>query len=67
MLVSNCCGARFHEPDYPDNDICTACGDHASPEKTNYNLIKQRVDRENHLIGGREKILFVKKEKLNNG
>jgi hypothetical protein len=32
MLVSNCCGARFYEPDYPDNDICTDCGEHAGAE-----------------------------------
>ncbi len=61
MLISNCCGARFYEPDYPDNDICTACGEHAEPESPNYNLIEQRVDRENYLIGWREK--FKKEEK----
>ena len=33
MLVSNCCGARFYEPDYPDNDICTDCGEHAGAEE----------------------------------
>ena len=27
--VSNCCGATYHEPDYPDNDICSACGEHS--------------------------------------
>ena len=31
MLISNCCGARFYEPDYPDNDICSSCKEHASP------------------------------------
>ena len=31
MLVSNCCGARFYYPDYPDNDICTSCKEHAIP------------------------------------
>ena len=30
-MVSNCCSARFYEPDYPDNDICSACGEHAEP------------------------------------
>tara|TARA_Y100000296_G_scaffold25080_1_gene29527 strand:+ start:55 stop:471 length:417 start_codon:yes stop_codon:yes gene_type:complete len=29
MKVSECCGANFHEPGYPDNDICSACGEHA--------------------------------------
>ena len=27
--VSNCCEAVFAEPNYPDNDICSACGEHA--------------------------------------
>ena len=30
-METNCCGASFYEPGYPDNDICTACGEHASP------------------------------------
>ena len=28
---SNCCGAVFYEPGYPDNDICSDCGEHAEP------------------------------------
>ena len=31
MKVSNCCGALFYEPGYPDCDICTACKEHADP------------------------------------
>ena len=31
MEVSNCCEAQFYEPGYPDNDICSACKEHASP------------------------------------
>ena len=27
--VSNCCEVKFHEPDYPDNDICSRCKEHA--------------------------------------
>ena len=27
--VSNCCGAYFLEPGFPDNEICTSCGEHA--------------------------------------
>ena len=27
--VSNCCEAKFYEPGYPDNDICSARGEHA--------------------------------------
>ena len=27
--VSNCCGALFHEPGWPDNDICGCCKEHA--------------------------------------
>ena len=29
MKVSNCCGALFTEPGYPDNDICSLCNEHA--------------------------------------
>lgn len=28
--VSHCCEAIFHDPCYPDNDICSSCGEHAS-------------------------------------
>ncbi len=31
MKVSECCGAVFYEPGYPDNDICSACNEHADP------------------------------------
>ena len=27
--VSNCCGALFYEPGWPDNDLCSACMEHA--------------------------------------
>jgi len=27
--VSNCCTAPFGYPGWPDNDICSACGEHA--------------------------------------
>jgi len=30
---SNCCGAPFGYPGWPDCDICSACGEHAEPEK----------------------------------
>ena len=33
---SNCCGASFHEPGYPDNDICSDCGEHAEPWDCEY-------------------------------
>jgi hypothetical protein len=29
MKVTNCCGAPFYELGYPDNDICSACKEHA--------------------------------------
>ena len=51
MLVSNCCGARFYEPDYPDNDICTACGEHAEP---------MEQDKPPTTEEWREKIIFRK-------
>ena len=30
-ILSNCCGAEFGPPGYPDCDICSACGEHADP------------------------------------
>ena len=32
-IVTNCCEAPFYYPDYPDNDLCTACKEHAMPMK----------------------------------
>ena len=29
MKVSECCGARFCEPGYPDNDMCSSCNEHS--------------------------------------
>ena len=29
--VTECCGANFYEPGYPDSDICTSCGEHSGP------------------------------------
>ena len=31
MKVSECCEAVFSDPGYPDNDICSACMEHAGP------------------------------------
>ena len=33
MRVSNCCGAIFYEPGFPDNDICSSCNEHATEEE----------------------------------
>ena len=35
--VSNCCTAPFGYPGWPDNDICSASGEHADIEKGEYN------------------------------
>ena len=29
MKLSDCCGAPFYEPGFPDNDICSSCSEHA--------------------------------------
>ena len=34
--ISNCCGANFGFPGWPDCDICSACGDHAGPEEEEF-------------------------------
>jgi len=62
MLISNCCGARFYEPDYPDNDICTACGEHASPieqDEPSINVIEMPEMTDEW----REKIRLIKEKK----
>ena len=28
-LMSNCCTAPFGYPGWPDNDLCSQCGEHA--------------------------------------
>jgi len=30
--LSNCCGGGFGEPGFPDNDICSTCGEHSEPD-----------------------------------
>jgi hypothetical protein len=30
-VTSNCCGAAFAYPGWPDNDICSKCKEHAEP------------------------------------
>ena len=30
MKVSDCCGALFYEPGWPENYICSACKEHAN-------------------------------------
>jgi|3_EtaG_2_1085321.scaffolds.fasta_scaffold12346_1 hypothetical protein len=30
-VVTECCGANFYEPGYPDSDMCTSCGEHSGP------------------------------------
>ena len=51
--VSNCCEAKFHEPDYPDNDICSSCGEHAvsawDEAKDNHYHRNKKVDVEAEL------------------
>ncbi len=32
---TNCCGAHFYGPGYPDSDICVQCKEHARPEDCN--------------------------------
>ena len=30
-MFTDCCGANFREPGWPDNDICADCGEHTEP------------------------------------
>ena len=62
MLISNCCGARFYEPDYPDNDICTSCKEHAIPMEQDEPSIKV-IEMPEMTEEWREKIRFIKEGK----
>ena len=50
MKVSNCCGVPFYEPGYPDNDICSSCGEHSvsawDEAKDNHYHRNKKVDVE---------------------
>ncbi len=35
--LSECCGAPFYEPGWPDNDICSDCKEHSEPSITEDN------------------------------
>ena len=43
-MLSNCCGAPFYEPGYPDSDICTACKEHAEPDEEEEEYAKSNRD-----------------------
>ena len=30
-LASDCCGVAYHEPGWPDNNICSSCKEHSEP------------------------------------
>ena len=51
MMISNCCGASFPEPGYPDTDLCGKCHEHCDAvesdelDATNeYNYMEYRND-----------------------
>ena len=66
MKVSNCCGALFYEPGWPDNDICSDCREHADSVEYEYprstNLIQQRLDRDEYKHGWRKKMKVSESE-----
>ena len=47
--VSNCCGANFGFPGWPDCDICSACGDHAGPEEEEFDDESTWKEKEEYL------------------
>jgi len=51
MKVSDCCGANFYEPGYPDIDICTECGEHAGPmEEEEDLLVPHKIEKPKSMI-----------------
>tara|TARA_Y100001951_G_C11104037_1_gene163668 strand:+ start:281 stop:484 length:204 start_codon:yes stop_codon:yes gene_type:complete len=62
--VSECCGANFYEPGYPDSDICNSCGEHAGAmeqEEPSIEVIEMPPMTEEWI----EKIKLIKKGGLN--
>ena len=49
MIVSNCCGAQFNEPGWPDNDICGACREHADGSCDEHVPYYQPEEKENNV------------------
>tara|TARA_Y100000310_G_scaffold280361_1_gene300047 strand:+ start:3192 stop:3446 length:255 start_codon:yes stop_codon:yes gene_type:complete len=43
--MSNCCTAPFGYPGYPDNDICSACGEHADIGEVDEDLNSKQEDQ----------------------
>jgi len=43
---SECCDAKYHDPGYPDNDICSDCKEHSEPfeEEEEEELIHKRMN-----------------------
>ena len=42
MMISNCCGASFPEPGYPDTDLCGMCYEHCDAvDSEDYNKDKE--------------------------
>ena len=53
-VYSNCCEATFEYPGWPDNDICTRCGDHAILYDNNEeDWDDDEFCRHSHTTGGR--------------
>ena len=44
-MFTNCCGAQFGEPGWPDCDICVDCGEHAAPEPIE-NILTEKEKKE---------------------
>tara|TARA_Y100001951_G_C11266949_1_gene256211 strand:- start:500 stop:697 length:198 start_codon:yes stop_codon:yes gene_type:complete len=50
MILSNCCGAPFYEPGWPDITICTYCKEHADgiddedEDKKEKELIRKQLE-----------------------
>ena len=49
MMISNCCGATFPEPGYPDTDLCGKCHEHcdaveSEDSEKEYNYMEYRSE-----------------------
>ena len=49
-METNCCGAPFYNPGWPDIDICTSCKEHAVPmEEEDFDDEKTWKEQEEYL------------------
>ena len=50
-IISNCCGAPFWYPGWPDSDICSKCMEHADIEEEEEEVFRKCIKCEMNTLG----------------